>query len=233
MLVGNHQRFASKSFSISSDGQDLERPETFKYLGVFMDPTLSWKSHMNYLGKKISSRLGMLRRARKILPQSSCIILYNAMILPLFDYCSVVWDSCGAISKGYLDKLNGRVASIILNRAVSETDIIRILGWPSLQSRRDYLKCMLVFKSMNGLAPSYLLSDFTQAKKYHTYNTRHRDLIRLPLAKSTKYQGSFRYNGGCTFNGNALESLSKLRNRIIFPHKTDFVTIEFPNASFS
>ena len=33
--------------------------------------------------------------------------------------------------------------------------------------------------------------------------------------------------------GNALESLSKLRNRMIFPHKTDFVTIEFPNASFS
>ena len=108
-----------------------------------MDRTLSWKSHINYLGKKISSELGMLRRARKILPQSSCIILYNAMILPLFDYCSVVWDSCGAISKGYLDKLNGCSASIILNRAVSEIDIVRILGWPSLQSRRDYLKCML------------------------------------------------------------------------------------------
>ena len=132
-----------------------------------------------------------------------------------------------------VSKLNGCAASIILNRAVSETDIVCILGWPSLQFRRDYLKCMLVFKSMNGSAPSYLLSDFTQAKKYHTYNTRHRDLIRLPLAKSTKYQGSFRYNSGCTFNGNALESLSKLRNRIIFPHKTDFVTIEFPNASFS
>ena len=213
MLVGTHQRLASKSFSISSNGRDLERLEKFKYLGVFMDPTLSLKSHINYLGKKISSRLGMLRRARKILPQSSCIILYNTMILPLFDYCSVVWDSCGAISKGYLDKLNGRAASIILNRAVSETDIIRILGWPSLQSRRDYLKCMLVFKSMNGLAPSYLLSDFTQAKKYHTYNTRHRDLIRLPLAKSTKYQGSFRYNGGCTFNNlpKAKRSLDSLK----------------------
>ena len=89
------------------------------------------------MGKKISSRLGMLRRARKILPQSSCIVLYNAMILPLFDHCLVVWNSCGAISKGYLDKLNGRAASIILNRAVSEADIVRILGWPSLQSRRD------------------------------------------------------------------------------------------------
>ena len=181
-----------------------------------MDPTLSWKSHINYLGKKILSRLGMLCRAQKILPQSSCIILYNTVILPLFDYCSVVWDSCRAISKGYLDKLNGRAASIILNRAGSETDIVHILGWPSLQSRKDYLKCILVFKSMNSLAPSYLLNDFTQAKKYHTYNTRHSYLIRLPLAKSTKYQGSFKYNGGCTFNNlpkkiRSLESLKTFK----------------------
>ena len=170
------------------------------------------KSHVNYLGKKISSRLGMLRRAWKILPQSYCIILYNAMILPLFDYCSVVWDSCGAVSKGYLDKLNRHVVSIILNRAVSETDIVRIFGWPSLQSRRDYLKCMLVFKSMNGMAPSYLLGDFNQAKKYHTYDTRHKDLIRLPLAKSSKYQSNFRYNGGCTLNNlpKAIRSLESL-----------------------
>ena len=74
----------------------------------------------------------------------------------------------------------------ILNRAVSEAVIVRILGWPRLQSRRDCLKCILVFQCMNGLAPSYLRSDFTQAKKYHTYITRHRDLTRLPLAKSTK-----------------------------------------------
>ena len=132
MLVGTHLRLASKFFSISSNGRDLKRLEKFKYLRIFMDPTLSWKSHIKYLGKKISSRLGMLCRAQKILPQSSCITFYNAMILPLFDYCSVVWDSCGAISKGYLDTLNGRAASIILNRAVRETDFVRILAWPSL-----------------------------------------------------------------------------------------------------
>ena len=107
MLVGTHQRLASKSFSISSNGRDLERSEKFKYLGVFMDPTLSWKSHINYLGKKISSRLGMLCRAQKILPQSSCITLYNAMILPLFDYCSVVWYSCGLYLKDILISFMG------------------------------------------------------------------------------------------------------------------------------
>jgi hypothetical protein len=62
--------------------------DTFKYLGITLDQSLSWKDHVSSLalGKKISSRLGMLRRARKALPKHTCLTLYNAMILPLFDY---------------------------------------------------------------------------------------------------------------------------------------------------
>ena len=211
MLVGTHQRLASKSFSISSNGRDLERSEKFKYLGVFMDPTLSWKSHINYLGKKISSRLGMLRRARKILPQSSCIILYNTMILPLFDYCSVVWDSCGAISKGYLDKLNGHAVSIILNRAVSETDIVHILGWPSLQSRRDYLKCILVFKSMNSLMQSIPVK--RSLKMPQVYSCRCRKCKLCMISQEKQIEETWRNYYG------------KLR-KVVCPTKMEMVTQE-------
>ena len=42
MPVGTHQRLASKSFSISSNGRDLERLEKFKYLGVFTT-LISWE----------------------------------------------------------------------------------------------------------------------------------------------------------------------------------------------
>ena len=64
--------------------------------------------HVEYIGNKISSRLGILRRARKVFPKPTCQMLYNTLVLPLFDYCSPVWDSCGVGSKAYLDKLNRR-----------------------------------------------------------------------------------------------------------------------------
>ena len=60
---------------------------------------------MKYIGNKISSRLGILRRARKVLPKPTCQMLYNTLVLPLFDYCPPVWDSRGVGSKAYLDKL--------------------------------------------------------------------------------------------------------------------------------
>ena len=122
------------------------------------------------------------------------------MIMPLFDCSAVIWDYCGKTNRYYLDKLQIRAASIIEGHRIPQSQVYHTFSWPSLQSRRDYLKCMLVFKCIHGLAPPYLLNEFSRSREYHSYNTRHRDLLRLPLARTSKYQGSFRYSGAKTWN---------------------------------
>ena len=47
-------------------------------------------------------------------------MLYNTTVLPLFDYCSSIWDSCGVGSKAYLDKLNRRATCIIEGRSFAQ-----------------------------------------------------------------------------------------------------------------
>jgi len=47
-----------------SETLNIFKKTNFKYLGVLLDQTLSWKDHIDYIGSKISSRLGVLRRAR-------------------------------------------------------------------------------------------------------------------------------------------------------------------------
>ena len=142
----------------------------------------------------------MLRRARKVIPKEACITLFNAMVLPLFDYCCVVWDGCGQGNKIYLDCLLKRAAGIIAGRKATDTDIQQTLKWPSLQCRREYQKCIQVYKCINGLAPAYLLDDFHSSEQIHNYSTRNKDLIRLPLAKTTKFQTSFKYNAAKSWN---------------------------------
>ena len=142
----------------------------------------------------------MLRKARRILPLETCITLYNAMILPLFDYCCSIWDSYGKPNCDFLDKLQRRAATIIEGSRIRQCGINLTFSWPSLQSRRTYQICLQVFKCLNGLAPAYLLHEFRFANEIHAYNTRNRDLLRLPLARTKKYQGSFRYNGAKTWN---------------------------------
>ena len=113
-------------------------------------------------------------------------MLSNTIVLPLFDYCSPVWDSCGVGSKAYLDKLNRRAACIIEGRSIGAEELKSTLGWPSLQARRNYLKCVLVHKCLHGIAPSYVLAEFRHAHLFHGDNTGSRlYLLRPPFAKTT------------------------------------------------
>ena len=52
------------------------------------------------------------------------------------------------------------VPPVLLKATVSQSQTSRTFSWPTLQSRGTiYLKCMLVFKSLYGLAPSYLQNE--------------------------------------------------------------------------
>ena len=49
---------------ISYDGTPHTRSTTFKYLGIYIDNSLSFNDHIEYIIKKTSKRLGPLRRIR-------------------------------------------------------------------------------------------------------------------------------------------------------------------------
>ncbi|KAJ8034837.1 hypothetical protein HOLleu_21844 [Holothuria leucospilota] len=66
MLLGSHQRLSkfieNETLSVEVNGCLLENVECEKLLGVYIDPTLSWNSHINYIYSLISSRIALLRR---------------------------------------------------------------------------------------------------------------------------------------------------------------------------
>ena len=57
-----------------------------------------------------------MRRSKHILPRSCLDKLYKSMILPLFDYCDIIYDSCTMYESEQLDKLQ-RKASLLCTGA--------------------------------------------------------------------------------------------------------------------
>ena len=67
-LFGSWQNLAkSPNFCIKLYGKTLERVAKFSHLGVVFDENLSWKDHIEYVGSKVSRRLGLLSRMRSCL----------------------------------------------------------------------------------------------------------------------------------------------------------------------
>jgi hypothetical protein len=62
-----------------------------KYLGVYFDPSLNFKFHINYLSKKISLAIFSLRSVKNILPQTTLVTLYDSLIHCHFLYACEIW----------------------------------------------------------------------------------------------------------------------------------------------
>ena len=91
MFTGTHQRLALFDSVTVGTGDTVLSRVYLKYLGVMLDPYLSWNDHIDYIGRKISAKLGMLRKALKVIPRESCLTLNIAMKLPVFEYFAVVY----------------------------------------------------------------------------------------------------------------------------------------------
>ncbi len=67
-----------------------------------VENTLRWNAHIDQLVKKLSSKIGILRRLQHIVPPSTLLQLYNAIVVPHFDYGDIVYESC---TQNNLDRL--------------------------------------------------------------------------------------------------------------------------------
>jgi len=75
---------------ISIDDRTIKRADQTKSLGLTIDAKLFWSKHVDEISKKVSSAIGVLERVRPFILTDVAVQIYNALILPKFDYCSPV-----------------------------------------------------------------------------------------------------------------------------------------------
>ena len=89
MIFGTSKRLTStRELIVKILNETIEHVKVFKYLGVQLDCTLSFSNHIDYIARKVNSRLAVLGRASRYLDTKLLLTLYKALILPHFDYGS-------------------------------------------------------------------------------------------------------------------------------------------------
>lgn len=73
------------------NGLEIARVFKFKYLGLILDPSLSFKIHFARVKSKVSSCIGKLYGVRKFLPLKVNQMLVNAYVQSAYDYCIDIW----------------------------------------------------------------------------------------------------------------------------------------------
>ena len=73
------------------NGTQIERVESFNFLGIMLDENLTWKSNIEMVAKKISKVTGILYRLKNIFPENVLFVLYNSLIVSYINYGLLLW----------------------------------------------------------------------------------------------------------------------------------------------
>ena len=112
MIFHNYQHDVNHFIpEIRINGQLVEQVTEFNFLGLTIDEHLNWKIHIQKISHKVSKSIGVLKRLKKFLPHTVLRILYNALILPHFQFSIVAWG----FNPGRLNKLQKRAIRVITN----------------------------------------------------------------------------------------------------------------------
>ena len=139
------------------DRTTLETRPCADYLGVCIDNQLSWKEQVKKVTGRAYGALRNLRQVKHSLPLHTKNLLYRALVLPIVEYCSVVWDPSTAILKAKLERVQNYAAHLILDKPpwTSSEKLRNTLNWQTLEERRCFRHAKLTYKILSRHPPSY------------------------------------------------------------------------------
>jgi hypothetical protein len=159
---------------ITLDNEHLAITETTKYLGMWLDSTLSFECHVNDVCKRAAMALGTIGRIKRLLPKTTRATLVNAVVTPIFDYGAVVYRNISVAATERLQQMQNRSAKLILgvkNNFPSD-EALKQLSWLPLNQRRDVQFATETFKAVRLLGPKSISELLVRKEKIHSHRTR-------------------------------------------------------------
>jgi len=116
---------------------------TFELLGLHLDASLSWTTHINTVVSKASKRLYFLKQLKRAgVPRYQLLHFYTAVIRPVLEYASPVWRYSITCAQSYqLESIQKRAVHITFSdtRGMSFPNVLFVANLNSLKDRRDRL----------------------------------------------------------------------------------------------
>ena len=145
-------------FLLDVDGSSISPSLEVRNLGVILDSTLSYQSHIKSITNSAFYHLRNISRLRPSLSDSVAETLIHAFVTSRLDYCNGVLFG---VPKKYLDRLQyvQNSAARVLTRTKPWqhiTPTLKQLHWLPVKHRINHKLLLLTYKCQNNLAPQYL-----------------------------------------------------------------------------
>lgn len=206
-------------FSLRNMDQ-IDNPDSAKFLGVYLDCKLTWEHHTDYVCRKISKNIYLLRSLAHQVSTLTLITAYHSLIHSVISYAILVWGH--ASSSAAVFSLQRRAIRIIAglkfrDDCKSKFTELRVLTVPCTY----ILQCLLHINTN--------LEKYTIRNEIHSYHTRINNYLDNSYLRLSKTRVGTTYWGIKLYN--ALPHEIKLLQQKDFKHRIKHYLLK--NAFYS
>ena len=181
----------------------VESCDAAKYLGLTLEPDLSWNSHVKELARKLNFQYVILKSLSSYCSLSMLRKYYNSYIQPRFDYGISIWACTTERNISIIQRIQNRMARLLTRNFdydVCPLSILRDLKLYNVAQRRDFFLTKLMYQSTLSLTPNYLSDPVILHSHINPHSHRRPKNVYLPKIKNEQYRNSFAVRAGGLFN---------------------------------
>ena len=180
MIFRPRQKTLPITRQIILENNVLEQVAKTKFLGVYIDQHLEWKTHVNFIAAKISKSVGLLYKAKYYLPSNSLLTLYYALIYPYLTYCNLIWASTYVTNLQRIYLLQKRAVRAISKADYKASSKPLFSNWKILDvfSIYSFQVSSFMYLYHNDALPISFTQIFQTGNQIHQYSTRYSDYYR-------------------------------------------------------
>jgi Reverse transcriptase (RNA-dependent DNA polymerase) len=160
-----------------------------KFLGVFIDPQLNFKTHIKNIASKISKSLYFIKKSKNFLTDSALKALYYSLIHSHLTYAIQIWSCTSKSNLNPLVKLQKSAVRLITNSAYNEHSepLFKSLNILPLDSLIYCSTLQFMQNYVNDLLPVSFENEWptnADLRGLHLPLLRNQDDLNIPFART-------------------------------------------------
>lgn len=184
-----------ESFYTTPTGLKIDAKDQAKDLGVIMSNDCSFDKQIEKVVTKAKSLISWILRTFKTRQVKPMLLLYKSLVLPILEYCSVLWSPSSPGQIKALDQLQwSYIRKIAGNYDLDYWDCLKKLKMYSLQRRRERYRIIYIWKILENMVPNI------NNKVSPYFHVRHGRKCRIPLINANSKVKSAQ-DSSITFQG--------------------------------
>lgn len=204
------------------DSSPLESTETFKYLGVWLETDLSFKTHICATTSKLNYRLKTLYQSINCFNLQVRKRIVTQLLLPILDYADVIYVNTTDSCLHSIDVVFNSLCRFVLRCPYRTHHCVMYeqLSWLSPSARRQYHWLQFIFKSIYLNFPSYLKQHLVLYNSQHNLRHDEQMFFTVPRVKRDVGKHAFRVRAPNDWNNlpvfiRSITSLTSFRRALL------------------